>query len=433
MKFLRAICRVIVGVVFIVSGFLKAADPVGTALKINDYLVSFGLQNIGSAALWCAAALCLAEFMVGVSILKGLKFRFFSSMALLFSLFFTIVTFVSAMFDMVGDCGCFGDALHLTPWQSFYKNAILLPCSILLYVQRDKFVPIANKFWEAVYLSGYALFIIGISYYSVRHLPPADFTDFRPGRDLLSQTADLKYNTVFVYSKNGKDMQFDIDNLPDSSWKYVSSKTTLAEGDEQAASKMQFILKDEAGNVVTDSVLNSRNPVVISSFYDENGVDVQELGKIKETGDSLVSCRCADFYLVSAMSREKTMRMLSPVLQLVSYENQSNIFENSKADSVLPFKILYADFKIPVTLNRSNGGLTYIKDGEVIRKWSVKDFSHKAVISSFNENPEKVVAKEHINSQLFLEISIAIIICMVVILRFISKALYKTVKSGLDI
>jgi len=437
MKFLRAICRVIVGIVFIVSGFLKAADPVGTALKINEYSSAYQIGSLGHIAIFAGILLCTFEFLIGVSVLKGIKFKFFSWAALCFSSVFMIVTFLSAQFGLVKDCGCFGDVIHLTAWQTFYKNLVLVPCCILLVVQRKKFVPIANNFWEIVYISGYSLFIIINSSYSLKHLPQADFTDFRAGTDLVAgnaEASDLKYNTVFIYSKNGKEIKFDINHLPDSTWQYVTSKTTLVKGNEKDAAGMTITLKDEKGNYVTDSVLKTRSAVVMMSVYNKDVINLTDLGKLKNLGDSLNYGRHrADFYLVSGLSPEQTHRMLEPIKTSVAEENQSNIFENSGNDKGFPFKILYTDYKTAITFNRSNGGVTYVKEGEVIQKWSISDVTNTKVVSALKKNSDMIAANAQIHSQLFLEISLVIILCMVVILRFISKTLYKTVKTGMDI
>lgn len=437
MKFLRAICRVLVGLVFIVSGFLKAVDPVGTALKINEYLVSYHIGSFGHIAVYAGVLLCMVEFLIGVSVLKGIKFKFFSWAALCFSSVFLIVTFLSAQFGLVKDCGCFGEAIHLTAWQTLYKNLVLVPCCVLLVCQRKKFLPIANNFWEIVYISGYSLFILFICGYALKHLPQADFTDFRPGSDIMaasSGTSDIKYNTVFVYSKNGKEMKFDINHLPDNTWKFVTSKTTLVKGSEDDASAMSLVLKDEAGKYVTDSILKTRSAVVFMSVYNKDIIDLQDLGKLKNLGDSLNYGRHrADFYLVSGLTPAQTLKMLGPIKESVAEENQSNIFENSGNDKGFPFKILYTDYKTAITFNRSNGGVTYVKEGQVVQKWSISDVSNTKVISALRKNADMIAANAQIHSQLFLEISLVIILCMIVILRFVSKALYKTVKSSLDI
>ena len=125
--------------------------------------------------------------------------------------------------------------------------------------------------------------------------------------------------------------------------------------------------------------------------------------------------------------------MLEPIKASVAEENQSNIFENSGNDKGFPFKILYTDYKTAITFNRSNGGVTYVKEGDVIQKWSISDVTNARVVSALKKNSDMIAANSQIHSQLFLEISLVIILCMVVILRFISKTLYKTVKTGMDI
>ena len=134
MKTLRTFSRLLIGVVFIFSGFVKAVDPMGSTYKFIDYFNAFHLSFLEGLALPLAIVLSSIELVLGVSLLLGYRMKITSWIVLLFIAFFTVLTFILAIFNPVSDCGCFGDALILTNWQTFYKN-VLLKISILLKFQ----------------------------------------------------------------------------------------------------------------------------------------------------------------------------------------------------------------------------------------------------------------------------------------------------------
>ena len=448
MRFVRILARYIVGIVFVVSGFLKGVDPVGTSLKVKEYFHAFLNMDPGHWALWIGIALCAVEFLTGVCILKVIKFRFFSGMALLMCIFFAGVTFYSAYTGKVSDCGCFGDVIHLDPWPSFYKNLVLLALTIFLYTQRHRARPIANSFWEWAFMFGYAAFIVGVSLYSMRNLPPADLSDFKPGRDLFKgdSTAMVRYKTEILYSKDGVTKKFSLNHLPDSSWKYVETISTVIEGSERIAHKMPFLLKDATGEDVTEFVLKTEQPIIFISFYDADGITDDDLGKLKNLGDSLNSAVASDIfgayssgarnaaiYVLSALTPEETLASLKPIADAVEKQDISDIFSSSHGERNLPYKIVYGDFKTVITFNRSNGGATYVNKGIIVKKWSAAQYSNQKIISAITKNPYLLTKGSEHQSRLFLIVSLAIIIGMVLIIRFISKALYKTVKETVDV
>ncbi len=435
-KLLRKAARYLVGIVFIASGFLKGVDPVGTSLKVKEYFHAFLGMDPGHWALWLGIALCVVEFLTGVCILKVIKFRFFSAIAFLMSLFFAGVTLYSALTGKVEDCGCFGDVIHLDPWPSFYKNIVLVVLTAFLYSQRHRARPIAGSFWEWAFMFGYSVFIVGLALYSMRELPPADLTDFRPGRDLFrgDSTALVKYKTEIIYSKDGVRKSFSLNHLPDSTWKYEETVSTVVEGSERVARQMPLILKNSFGEDVTETVLKSESPVVFISFYDGDGITHDDLGKLKNLGDSLNYGRHrADVYVLSAMTEEETLVRLKPIADAVENEAISDVFSSSYTEKSLPFSLVYSDYKSVITFNRSNGGATYVNRGIIVKKWSAAKYSNRKIVSDITKDPYLLTQGSEGRSRLFLIVSLAIIIGMVLIIRLIFKALYKTVKGTVDV
>ena len=139
-KWLSHACRIVLGVTFIFSGFVKTVDPWGTAIKIQEYLSIYGLESLSGLRFGFSIWLCGAELMMGLMLLFKVRIRLISIFALASMIFFTVLTFLSATWLPVEDCGCFGDAVKLTPWETFAKNLVLLPLSVVVWwrYRRDR-------------------------------------------------------------------------------------------------------------------------------------------------------------------------------------------------------------------------------------------------------------------------------------------------------
>ena len=140
-KFIQNLCRIVVGIVFIYSGFVKGIDPLGSDYKFTDYFNAFGMSWMNATTLFFSFALSLAEFLIGIALLFNLWVSRLAWGALLFMTFFTPLTLALALTNPVSDCGCFGDALVLTNWQTFWKNIVLLLFAIVVFVYREKYKP----------------------------------------------------------------------------------------------------------------------------------------------------------------------------------------------------------------------------------------------------------------------------------------------------
>ena len=144
MKLLRNICRILVGIVFIYSGFVKGVDPLGSDYKFTDYFNAFGMSWMGFSTLFFSFLLSMAEFLIGICLFLNIKIKTAAWGAILFMGFFTPLTLILAIKNPVTDCGCFGDALILTNWETFWKNIILLAMTLVIFYTRDKYKPIFN-------------------------------------------------------------------------------------------------------------------------------------------------------------------------------------------------------------------------------------------------------------------------------------------------
>lgn len=419
MKLFRALSRFAFGILFVLSGFLKAIDPIGTALKVKEYIGVMGLEFIDFISIPVAILLSAFEFLVGVAILKGLRIQLFSKIALGFISFFTLLTLWTAIANPVSDCGCFGEAIHLSNTSTLFKNIALLAFALIVFFQRKKFHPIASPKVEWGYLAIYALLIFILQGYSLRNIPQIDFGIYKPGTDLVAtQQAfqEREYETLLIYSKDGREETFTINNIPDSTWTFVDAKTALVKGAAEDAS-VDFSFMDASGNPVGNEILLHQGPVFFISIYNARALGEKAVNKIKSLADTLAAHNLK-LYIVSANSVEETRAM---------FENTGNISKEAgtEGDSgVENYEILYSDYKAVISFNRSSGGLTYINNGIIVKKWARGNYPTAHLGEILAQDPEIITAKSQIDEHLFAEISLFIILFLIVIIRFFSKIIY---------
>lgn len=409
MKFLRAICRFTFGILFVFSGFLKGIDPIGNALKIKEYLGAFHLGFMDFLSIPGGILLSAAEFLVGVAILKGLRIRLFSRIALWFISFFTLLTLMIALFNPVEDCGCFGEALHLSNKATFIKNLFLLAAALVVYLQRKEFKPIASPKVEWGYLAAYGILIMVLQGYSLRNLPQIDFGIYKPGTDLVASqqiNQEREYETTFIYSKGGREQTFTLDNIPDSTWTFVDAVSHLKGGATEDKS-VDFSFMDSEGNAVGNEIVKSSGPVFFISIYNARALGERAAGRMMELADTL-NAHGLKLYIISANTVEETQAL----------------FERYAALEEMGYEILYADYKAVISFNRSSGGLTYVDNGVIVKKWARGNYPMKSMEKLLTQDPEIITATAQIDERLFAEISLFIILFLIVIIRFFSKIMY---------
>ncbi len=407
MKILRAFARLIVGVTFIFSGFSKIIDPVGAGLIVGEYFKIVGIESFTHLFQLFGVLLSGVELLLGISLLLGLRMKISSRAAMYFICFFTCITFILAIFNPIKECGCFGEVLKLTNWQTFYKNLLLLLLVLVLFFQRDKFIPIAPEKWENIFVGLFVLLIAILPVYSYRHLPLMDFMDYKVGTDIseklnVSQNSGgSNYETALFYKKNGKVVEFTIDNLPDSTWTFVDSKTKQ-KSSSNLPTLINFAVSDRDGTYLTDSLLSIKGKLFITS--------IPYLEKLKPSA----------FYKIKQMNmmlKEKGI----PHIILTGSSPGGIDSVNGKLSDV---NIYYTDYKTLLTMNRSNGGLIYLNDAIVTAKWSIADMPLKSLDKVLGEDPELLAAKASISEQLAAEVTAVIILLLIAVMRYICKFAY---------
>lgn len=257
------ICRYILAVTFIFSGFIKTIDPWGTILKVGEYMTAFHFEWLLGWKVGLAIWLCAAELMMGCMLLFRVRLRLISVFSVLTMTIFTILTFILAVWSPLEDCGCFGDTIHLTNWQSFFKNLILFPMSVVMWwSERDRhFFPFSTL--EGVLTVVFMTLAGTLGYWCYRHLPIIDLLPFKEGVNIaegaLAEQGDNLHSTVVCRNKNtGKEQQFEMDDTTwydDSVWEYIDTRTEGGNSDRPTVSLSDFRIFDSSGDV-TEQILS---------------------------------------------------------------------------------------------------------------------------------------------------------------------------------
>lgn len=339
----RRFCAFVLGAVFLVSGILKLMDPVGSEFIMKSYFSFLHIGFMDFSARFFGVAFALTEAVLGAALMSGVWRKVVGIAVVALTTFFTLLTLVLLIFNPVMDCGCFGEAMHLTHLQTFVKNVILCAlCCGAFIPMRELDRPVKVKY---VSFALTACSLVALLVYSLVALPLKDYTAFHPGA-MLQAAADEQYKDFsepeFIYEKDGVTQAFSLDALPDSSWNFVDSRIRQ---DDFAAGTV-LTLTDDAGEYC-DSLATQGNVLVVSAYKKLSAGRIEGI-------ESLV----ADARAVG----------LTPIVLVPSDDVLAAASEKQAAleDSL----VYYSDYKTLATLNRSNGGATWISDGQIVRKWS---------------------------------------------------------------
>lgn len=264
-RILSHICRLILACTFILSGFTKVIDPWGTALKVGEYLSIYGMEHLQPAAMTFSIWLCGAELMMGCMLLFKVRIRLISIFAVLSMIFFTVLTFLSATVIPVEDCGCFGEALKLSSWETFFKNLILLPMAVVVWWRYRPDKIFAFKPVEILLTCTFFFLSMYLGYYCYIHLPLVDFLPYKVGVNIheamqAPSVAPGESETVLVYRNlhTGEEREFALED-PEwqdaTTWEWVDTRTTSEEPNIRPLIS-EFALHNAAGDA-TEEVLTT--------------------------------------------------------------------------------------------------------------------------------------------------------------------------------
>ena len=365
-RLIASISRILLGLVFIFSGVVKAIDPLGTVYKIEDYLKAFGgffteLLPMAEVAAW---ALIILELLLGVCMVLNIRSQWTAWVSLLFYLVMTPLTLYIALTNPVSDCGCFGDAVVLTNWQTFWKNVVLIILAIVLVACRKHTRQLWSNWMEVVLTVLTIVAAVAFMTWTRLHLPLKDFRPYKVGNHLptlMEYPDDAEpdvYEYSFVYEKDGVEQTFTLENYPkgDSTWTFVRSNSKLIKkGYEPPIHDFEII--NAEGEDLTWDILESEEPVTLVVMYDLKKADKKQMAKVVNLlGDE-------------AMRQEGD-------------EAGVYILTGSGTDDIINFCLEYPALSDcictcdPVTLKtivRANPGAIVVQNGTVMDKYNLRD------------------------------------------------------------
>ena len=369
-NYLLGFCRIFTGLLFIFSGFIKANDPTGFGYKLQEYFEVFHLTAFNEYATAIAVVICGFEILLGALLLFGVYANLVAWGLLLLILFFTFLTFYSAFFEVVTSCGCFGDAIPLTPWQSFSKDLVLLVLILIIFFYRKQIRPIikgsGNQFVVTLIT---AVVSLGIGVYTVNYLPFIDFLPYKIGNNLpsLMVLPEGKEADVFeqLYTMKNKktgetkkvnDKIYMADKLwEDESWEIIGEPESRLVKKGYDIPIPDLLITDADGADHTQEIIANPYYNVIIVAKDLSSTNIDALQKINQTVTQMTKDYNGLRVVLLTASASKDAQYLSDKMQLIA-------------------EIYYADLIPLKSMVRANPGVILLKGGNVMGKWHYNNF-----------------------------------------------------------
>jgi hypothetical protein len=367
MRILYTLSRYFVGILFIFSGVIKINDPVGTQIKLQEYFEVFSsdfssiFELFVPFALFISVFLCTLEIIIGIALIMNYHMNLISKLNLSLILFFTFLTFYSAYYNKVTDCGCFGDAIKLTPWESFYKDIILLFFSLIIYYLQSKLKNQVGFFYLKIMddkniRNGIIIFITTIclivSYTAINFLPFIDFRTYKIGNNIpqmMLPSEELKYS--YIMEKDGRDYEFE--NYPlDNTFKFKEIKLLNPEAEPKIT---DYSLWNDDGDFTNESFKGNKLFIIL---HDVNKIGISK-NKVSE-------------FINKVKLLENGINFWVETIIITSSDEKS--IKNFKEKFDLNFKTIYGDATVLKTIIRSNPGFFLMRNGTVRGKWHFNSF-----------------------------------------------------------
>ena len=362
MKVLTNICRVLVGILFIISGLIKLNDPVGFSFKLQEYFGAqvLNLEFLTPYALALAVVIVIFEVLLGVMLLVGYKKKFTLWSLLLMIVFFTFLTLYSAVTGKVTDCGCFGDALHLTPWQSFTKDVVLLVLILVIFFNKRYIKRLFSKFAAGLVVYSALALCALLAYYVLAHLPVIDFraykvgTNIQKGMEVPEGAPQAKYEMVFIYNVNGKQKEFtdkELDKIPEGAT-FVDRKDKLIQ--EGYVPPIHDFSLEFNGTDYTEELLNEPKLIRLGSY---------DLNKASDTG-------LAKLETFANEAQQKGYKVIGATA------SGTDVIGQKKKQHGITFNYYFCDATTLKTIERANPSIVILNKGTVVQKAHWNDIEH---------------------------------------------------------
>lgn len=360
---LKHISRIVLGLTFVFSGFVKGIDPWGSAYKFTDYFNAFQMPWLTGLAFALGILLAAAEFFLGVAMIFNFFISITSWVMLFFMLFFSGLTFVLALTNPVTDCGCFGDALVITNWQTFYKNIVLLALAVIVFRQRNNFSskngPILSVAMTGMTMVVYFYLVV----YSYNHLPIIDFSPYKVGVNIpeamkIPEGAPkdiYENNLIYKNLKTGEEKEFPETNYPwqdTLNWKFVkmADQKLIQKGYQPPIH--DFRIETPEGEDIKDFFL-----------YEEKGTFIMITSNLQKADKKGLE-------MIARFIPEAKKRSYGFIgLTATSPDN----FDAFKTENNINIDLFNTDEITLKTIVRSNPGLILIKKGTIVGKYHFND------------------------------------------------------------
>lgn len=358
MKYLVGFCRLFVGVLFIISGFIKLNDPVGFSFKLQEYFSEavLNLTFLEPYALWISIGVVIFEVLLGVMLLVGFRVKFTMWNLLLMIVFFTFLTFYSAYFNKVTDCGCFGDAIKLTPWESFSKDIVLLILIVFLFIKRNLITPLFRPYPNRIAVAIALILCVGYGYYVLNHLPVIDFRPYKIGANIKEGmmvpkgAPEAVFDYAWKFKVNGEEeIHHTKGDYPTVAGDFIDVETTeIQKGYEPPIHDFTI---EQNGEDFADSLLQEPKLVMVIA-YDLRKTNTDFYVEIKE---------------MSVAAEKKGYKVIG-----MSASGSKQTQEISKAYN-LEFPFYFTDETALKTIVRSNPGVLVLEKGTIKQKVHYND------------------------------------------------------------
>ena len=354
MQIIHQVSRFFVGGLFIFSGLVKLNDPMGTKIKMEEYFQVFAtdfwslFEWFIPLALPIGMLVIILEIVLGVAVLIYYRMNTTTWALLGLTLFFGFLTFYSAYFNKVTDCGCFGDAIPLTPWQSFYKDVIIMVFVLHLFWYRRKYDPVFRTRTGHFAIISTILVSLFVGYYAIQHLPYIDFRPYKIGNNIPQQMiAEEQPIIEYLFVKDGQEVRSQKYLMPDDGYEYVDSRVLNEDKTIPKITDYQVIGVD--GEDYTEQTF--QGAVLILIFYDS------EPGGVDHMKD------------VNRMLEEVVTKVTSMVLTSANEQD----FERFRHEQQLAVPYYFTDATVLKAMIRSNPGIMLVRNGTVLGKWHYND------------------------------------------------------------
>ncbi|MGV3502306.1 MAG: BT_3928 family protein [Adhaeribacter sp.] len=355
MKLISRISWLLVGGLFIFSGLIKINDPVGTAIKLEEYFEVFATDfstmflALEPYALYLSILLSALEIILGVALLLRWRLKTVLLSLLVLIVFFTFLTFYSAYFNKVTDCGCFGDAIKLQPWESFAKDLVLLVLILVLLATRRLLPPPARGKGASLAMAATTVLSLGLGIYAYLHEPFIDFRAYKVGNDLprlMKPSAPLRYK--YIMEKNGQQQEFT--NYPkDTTYKFVEM---VALNPEDGPRITDFSIWNDSGDYTPQIFQGNKLLILVQDVRKANAASFTAINRLVSQVERLPDTQVAPLVLTASSAQD---------------------FDVFRHEVNLAVPYYFGDATVLKTMMRANPGIMLLKNGLVVGKWHHND------------------------------------------------------------